>query len=388
MRRRQETAAFRFVEAVGRLHPDPFRSVSRETFELEAERAAAVEAAESRAATVCALMRLGALLGVRNGHTGIHALAEHGDPLHFYPLRPYEFEDGFFVVSAANPEHVGAEILSIDGLPIPTLAAQVEGLVPQDNHSTILARRPGYLMAAEVLAGLRGGEDAKRTFLLRPRFGEPFEVALDPVPAARYSAVLDAERRLPPWPGVRYLERRDEQAWIDRLSERQVVLIGYNVTDDAESLASRIASLARENPPAALVLDLRHNGGGDNTTYAPLLSVLQRQAEAAELLVLTSRITFSAAMQLVVDLEARTNATFVGEATGGSPNQFGDAVRVELPTVGLLAHVATISWETAGAGDERLTREPDLDVPLRSDDFFAGRDPVLEAALGAVGART
>jgi hypothetical protein len=89
-------------------------------------------------------------------------------------------------------------------------------------------------------------------------------------------------------------------------------------------------------------------------------------------------------MQLVVDLEARTDAVFMGEPTGGSPNQFGDAVRVELPATGLLARVATIWWETAGRDDERLARAPDVAVPSLSGDFFADRDRVLEAALEVV----
>ena len=55
----------------------------------------------------------------------------------------------------------------------------------------------------------------------------------------------------------------------------------------------------------------------------------------------------------------------------GGRNVFG-----ELSTV-----TATVSWETAGSGDTRPTRVPDVEVPLRSEDFFAGRDPVLDAAL-------
>ena len=87
------------------------------------------------------------------------------------------------------------------------------------------------------------------------------------------------------------------------------------------------------------------------------------------------------AMQLVVDLERRTPAVFVGEPTGGSPNQYGDAISVALPRTGLTARVATVSWETAGPGDERTTLEPDVAVPADSRAFFAGRDLALEAAL-------
>jgi hypothetical protein len=91
-------------------------------------------------------------------------------------------------------------------------------------------------------------------------------------------------------------------------------------------------------------------------------------------------VTFSAAMQLVVDLERRTSALFVGEPTGASPNHFGDAEPLTLTQTQVRARVATIAWTTAGE-DERLAREPDVAVALDSEAFFAGRDPVLEAAL-------
>ena len=39
------------------------------------------------------------------------------------------------------------------------------------------------------------------------------------------------------------------------------------------------------------------------------------------------------------------------------------------------------SWTTAGPDDERMTREPDVPVPLESTPYFAGRDAVLDAAL-------
>jgi hypothetical protein len=359
------------VAAVLEHHPDPFRSVTREEFEDAAAFASAAASEGSRSDAVRALMRLGALLGERNGHTGIHPLDPHPEPLHFFPLRLYEFDDGFFVVSAPDRALVGAQLLEIGGLPIDALAEQVAPLVPRDNEWTVRARRPSYLMAAEIESG---------PYTLRPRSGDRVELELEPLPAAEYIATLDADRRLP-------VARRDERSWVESLGDGRI-LVAYNMTrGETESLAAEIAELARAEPPDTLVLDLRLNNGGDNTTYGPLLAELERRAETARLVVLTSRITFSAAMQLVVDLEQRTSAVFVGEPTGASPNHFGDAVAVELPETGLLAKVATVSWETAGRGDQRLTRTPDIPVPLRSEDFFAGRDPALDVALAQSGGR-
>ena len=72
-------------------------------------------------------------------------------------------------------------------------------------------------------------------------------------------------------------------------------------------------------------------------------------------------------MQLIVELEQDTQAVFVGEPTGGSPNQYGDATKVELPNSGLNAFVATVAWKTAGEFDDRVTRMPDIPVRQNLD---------------------
>jgi hypothetical protein len=111
---------------------------------------------------------------------------------------------------------------------------------------------------------------------------------------------------------------------------------------------------------------------------------MQDLSNTTRLAVLTSRVTFSAAMQLIVDLEQTTPAIFVGEPTGGSPNQYGDATAIRLPNAGLNAHVATIAWQTAGASDDRLTREPDIAVVLESKEYFDTDDRVLKTAVTAL----
>jgi hypothetical protein len=339
------------AEAVERLHPDPFRSISREQFLAAAE----------RAETPVELMRLLTLLGERNGHTAVHPLAGHARPLHAFPLGLHEFADGVFVVAAADPSLVGRELVAVGGVPIDELNSALEPLVARDNDWTVLARRPAYAVTAEILNEL-GVTDARATFEFHGR--RPFE--LRAVAASDYDALVANDFPL------RSLGTIDG-----------ALHVAYNVTrgdttDFAREIEAGSAGLDR------LVLDLRHNGGGNNQTYGPLLEALERlTARGKRLAVLISRVTFSAAMQLVVDLEQRTPAVFVGEPTGGSPNQFGDAMPVELPTAGLTARVATVSWTTAGEDDERVTKEPDVHVPVTAGAFFAGDDPTLRAALEA-----
>jgi hypothetical protein len=375
-------------EAIAAWHPHPFRCVAADEFAARVDAAARQVAVGDRSVAVVELMRLAALLGHRNGHTVIFPADENPDPLHLYPIALYEFEDGVFVVaSAVDRDLVGFELEAVAGLPVEELLARLEPLVARDNEWTVRARRPLYLVTAEVLRGLLQAPETT-PFDLRGPFGS-VRVVLDPVPAPQwYARLRDAfpawDTRLPRRTELMFRGGRDRPHWTATLRNGDAAYVAYELTrGELTGFAGDVEALVGQHGIGQIILDLRLNGGGDNTTYGPLLEVLERATQelGKQLRVLIGRSTFSAAMQLAVDIERRTPAQFVGEPTGGSPNHYGDAGQVVLTDSRLVAYVATLSWTTAGEGDERLMLEPDLPVPVRSADYFAGRDPVLEAAL-------
>jgi hypothetical protein len=375
-------------EAIATWHPHPFRYVPADEFAPQVDAAERQVAGGDRSVAVVELMRLVALLGNRNGHTVIFQADDHPDPLHLYPIAPYEFEDGVFVVaSAVGRDLVGFELEAVAGVPVEELLARLEPLVARDNEWTVRARRPLYLVTAEVLRGLLQASESA-PFDLRGRSGS-VRVVLDPVPAPDwYARLRDAfpawDPRLPRRTELMFRGGREGPHWTATLRNGEAAYIAYELTrGDLTGFAGDVDALVGQLGIAQVLLDLRLNGGGDNTTYGPLLEVLEHATHelGKRLRVLIGRSTFSAAMQLVVDLERRTPAQFVGEPTGGSPNHYGDARQMVLTDSRLVAYVPTVSWTTAGEGDERLALEPDLPVPVRSDDYFAGRDPALEAAL-------
>ena len=104
------------------------------------------------------------------------------------------------------------------------------------------------------------------------------------------------------------------------------------------------------------------------------------------LVVLIDRVTFSAAANLATEIEQSTDGTFVGEPTGGGLNFWDDVRQVHLDhlPVPMMVGVSTRYWQFAEPDDPRLTIDPDVPVTVTAGDFFAGRDPALDAAL-AVG---
>jgi hypothetical protein len=359
------------IERLEAIHPDPYHAVSKADFRAAADRLAARSAHLDRNEIVVELMRLTALFGERDGHAGVFPLdPSHNRSLHLFPIRLYEFEDGFFVVAAiGRPELVGARVVSIGGRPIDDLAAAVEPLVPADNEFSRRARVAQYLVVQEVLAGL--GVSSEEIEL------DGTSVTLEPVEAEAYVEEFpdlfrpQVPQGLPRRPEPAYLARRLRDRWVTMLPG--AVYGAYNVTLGDTTRFAMALSQGQE----PVILDVRHNPGGDNGTYLPVLEALRGR----EVIVLISRTTFSAAANLVTELDQTAEVTFVGEPSGGAPNFYSDPVPVQLPAAGLTVQIAGVYWQKSTPDDPRPAIEPDVPVEVSSEDFFAGRDLVLRAAL-------
>jgi hypothetical protein len=238
---------------------------------------------------------------------------------------------------------------------------------------------------SEVLAGLGVIDHAgSAVFSLVGRDGTPRDVAIEPITVEEDVAWHGGQPlRLPPTDALWLLDQA-KPLWWRYLEDSRTLFVQYNsVEAGINGIADEILARAKGGDVARVVVDLRHNGGGDNTTMAHFEDVLRDPAinRPGRLVVLIGRITFSAAANFATDLEQSSSATFAGEAMGGSPNLYGDARQVGLPYGGQSVFVATRYWQRSTADDQRITIEPDIAADLSSSDYFAGRDPVLQAVF-------
>jgi hypothetical protein len=367
------------VEEMARIHPDVDHQVPLP--ELRAEAADLAERASriSRDELVVGLMRL-TTLGERDGHGGIFLFdPAHTRPFHFYPLRLHDFADGVHVVADATGRGlVGKQLTSIDGVPIAQAIELVEPLVPHDNSSTIRLLLPEYLVCAEVLRGL-GIVAGPATY----GFADGSSVTLtETVPGPSYP--LGTAYHPLPAPRPQLLYRGLGQPFLLAPLERgRSLYLGYHqVVTPPQALLDRILRQARRPGFRRLVVDVRQNGGGNNTTYSPVIDLLRAKPlnRRGKVVVLLGRMTFSAAGNFAAEVDARTRALFVGEPSGGAPNQWGDRAPIPLPQVGLTAYVA-LEYVEVNSRDKRLAVQPDIRVEPTAADFLAGRDPVLRHAL-------
>jgi len=378
---------------IEQIHPDPFRSVSRRRFEAEVNALAGRAASLSRDELLVGVLRVIALLGPRNGHTGLFP----GDPshtreLHLYPLRLYEFTDGLYVVDAVDRSLIRGKLVAIEGMPVGQALERVDPLVPRDNDSNLRGLAPHFLLTAEILDGLGiadGAQSADFTFE-RPG-GERVDVSLASVPASQYvSAFADAlyghyPSILPHAAKPLYLSGTARPMWTRTLAGGRAVYMAFNsVRRPTPGFLRALGRLVRAPKVRRVIVDLRLNGGGDNTTYGQLVDLLASKQvnKRGRLYLLTGRATFSAAANFAAEIDRDTRAIVMGEPTGGGVETYGDTFPLSLPTAGWTVHIAARYHERKkGPGDHRLAVEPDVRVDLTSAQYFAGLDPVLARAL-------
>jgi hypothetical protein len=336
----------------------------------------------------------------RDGHSGAWAMAQQNGLLTAWPVWLWDFPDGLRVVATKGKDTglIGARVTKVGHLPVADARAAVERLVPRDNASSLRANLPMYLLLPEVLTerGVLAPGDPGLT--VERLDGSTTELTVEPIPLTDYRDWVfgawggEFPEGLPPdEAGPPYLRNRDQAFWSETLRNPAAIYVGYNVVARTSGgrlineLANSLETDAAAHPDLPVVIDLRNNGGGDNTTIAPFRRVVEAIAAAdpGRVRLITGRSTFSAAGNFVTDLlvgPQRAGIRLVGEAPGGGLNIYGDVEVVTLPASKIVVLVSGDYHERA-PDDDRLAIEPDRPAEVTWTDYAARRDPVLEAAV-------
>lgn len=373
------------------IHPEPFHGIPREDWVGELRDLQERLPELAREESVVEVMRLVALLS-REGRDGHQfALPQAGHEAPMLPLRLYFFEDDardeLVVTDAMSPydDLVGGTVIALGGVPVEELLALTEPLVPRDGPTTVRSFQPQYVLRTEVLRGL-GLMTGDTVPVTVERDGSESEHDLAPVSFDEHEAWAGwlGVIRLPERDDTRYVRDYDEVLTWERLGSALYV----RVTEIRIRPDLPLERAARDRALDRLVLDLRQNPGGDNTNNPGMVDFVTEfhdRHPGAPVVVITDRVTFSAASNLTTDLERLVDPVFVGEPMGGGLNFWNDVTWVHLDRlpVPMQVGISTRYWQQAADPDDpRLTIEPDLPVTVEAADYFAGRDPTLDAALG------
>ncbi len=333
---------------------------------------------------------------LRDGHARLRAERVRPQWHVSLPVWFGQFAEGVYVteVDPAHPQLLGARLLAVDDRPVADVLAALDPLLTRDNDYWASATGPLWLRRTAFLHAL-GVLDRPDAARLRVRTADGGErtvhlpaqpVAPDALP---HTPPPPDALRLPGPAGAPHLRQRQRPYWFTEYPADQLVFLQYNsiLDDPGQPWAPFLASLfERVDRPgvAHLVVDLRHNGGGNTFLAAQLLvEILRRERinRPRGLFVIVGRVTFSAAQNLATMLERYSEAVFVGEPTGSSPNFVGETVPFRLPYSGIEANISDLVWQTSWPMDRRVAVVPELAAPPTFADFAAGHDAALERIL-------
>ena len=371
-----------------RHHPDPWHGIGRELYVRAVEAVVARIGQLNDDQLMVEATRLAAMptWAGRDGHGGIYPWGEGTYGTHLLPLRLYRFSDGWFVVDAMAPyeELIGDRVTRIAGHEIEAVLEAVEPLVPRDNEQQILSQGGLLMGTVEVLHGLGLVTDAETPVSVE--LDGNGEVAVNAVPMTTFQSWAGGHHvhSLPARPdGPAWIRNLEEDGWWEWQADTGTAYLQLNlVADRNPTMLDELRARLTDGGVERIVLDLRHNPGGNNTLYAGLFELLDdADADGLPLYVIMGRATFSAAGNLLTDLEQETDAILVGEDSGNSPNQYGNSIPTELAHSGLVFRVAPQYIVAGDPDDPRITIHPDLPAPLSSADYFGDRDPAMAAIL-------
>ena len=371
-----------------RIHYDPFKMVSREEFEGYVKKLHDDIPRLRDAQIEVGFMKLSRMMG--DGHTTIRP--GHGQPQArlAVPAEFYQFSEGLFVTRAAPKwaDIVGAQVLEIGEHSIEKVYESLDQVISQDNKMWPLFIGANLMRFTRVLNGLGLiGEEDRMSITIKDSEGKTRILTL----------VAEPGQPGDDWPGARksgrpeplYLRDRRTNYWFEYLPESKTVFFQYNAvqhipSDPLPDFCDRLFKFINEHEVARLVVDMRWNSGGNNFLNRPIVHGLIRNDkinQRGKLFVIVGRQTFSAAMNGAAEIERNTNAIFVGEPTGSSPNFVGESIPVNLPYSRMNGSISDLYWQSSVAMDYRTWISPLLYAPPSFAQYAANRDPAMEAIM-------
>jgi hypothetical protein len=360
-------------------------------------------------AVLVGLARIAAI--ANNAHTRLYFLRNRTE-VRRMPLRVWWFGKELRVVRAAPSyaHYLGCRIDRIGGLSSAAAKAKVDGLFA--GSPTWRTYMSGYsLTSGDVLHGVGIAATAERVryrftdcgrfngsesiaSLPLTRSAKPLESWWDLAPhyagaADDWKQVLGADPENAPL----YLRHPDRNFWFDAGALGGPFYIQYNrAADAADESMSRFADRAGDaiatSKPAAIIVDLRFNTGGNGSLTPKLVDAVKRAPAATPVYVVTGRTTFSAGIVATALLREARHVTIVGEPVGDALDFWAEGGNIILPYSGLYVHFANGAHSlspkpcpTKAYCDDLnvASLAPDIQAPLTWAAYRARLDPALDS---------
>ena len=281
------------------------------------------------------------------------------------------------MVGPGYEQALGSRIVAINGVPIARARELAATLTPVAETTGLQDLRiDAYLSIGKVLHGLDITQDRNSAqYLLATDDGRQITVQV--------SAVLPGEE--PKWINASSSVPLSEQPVTGSgactlLVTDHMLYCNIRMILQLESVSNQMLKMLQEDHPDKLVIDLRHNGGGDyNLGLRYLIDPISKDKSInrpGHLFVLIGPDTFSAAMSNAAQFRSKTHATLVGQQVGERPTSYQEPREFTLPPSPLIVRYSTKYYSFSN--DSTNVLAPDQKVATTWADYKAGQDPALD----------
>jgi hypothetical protein len=313
----------------------------------------------------------------------------------YLPLRPYAFPEGVFIIEAADSSLVGSRIVRI-------------GRMSTDSIFRVFAQSKGgdgdmellwLVSSLEWTHLLKGVGAIARTDSVPLVVQSPSGVMRTVTLATNATPPQERQDKLLPPRGVTapmFLRNLSQVHWEQALPDYDALYLQVNnIQNDADetlqAFGARIGAVLDASKPKNVIIDLRHNNGGNTTLYVELLRTLiaYTRTPGTQVYALIGRRSYSATGNFVTDLERLVRPIWIGEASSECCNLHGDPTPVTLPYSRIQGEFSVVRWNySINPFDGRREMSPDVPVQLTAKAYFAGQDPALDATLRLIRERS
>ena len=365
-----------FVKQLTILHPDAYANTPKPKFDAAVKELDAKLDYMNPDEVYVGFDQLANLIG--DGHTYVDMPSDHENlPL---DITRFGTEERIDAVAPGYERALGARVVGVGDAPLVKVHALLATLTPVAETPGLRNLRADLFLSTGLMLhgiGITPTHDAA-TFVLAGDDGKQFSV--------EFKAL--ARGASPQWvyaasPRPLAEQPVDRSAPCRYLRPEHTVYCNIKMILQLEKPSQQMLELIHREHPNKVVIDLRHNGGGDyNLGMQYLIRPLQQDASInrkGHLFVLIGPDTFSAAMSNAAQFRTMTHAVLVGEPVGERPNTFQEPREFTLPNSRWVVRYSTRFYKFA-TGTENVIA-PDKQIEQSWADYKTGRDDALEWVL-------
>jgi hypothetical protein len=377
------------VDELERSHPAPWHATRREDFLRVLATPLPPGLSDPQRAEARAVVLQRALALLAEGHTHVEA----GVFARSLPLLVRHLSDGYWVRAVAadgtvDPAIVAGRITRLGNVSVDEAVERLRPYVPAETPPFVAEGIAFAMQSVALLVAAGMADPGSRTLSIEIEQGGqrlqrtvPFSEA---PPSGPMTGVLDRGGISP----AETLVRGRESYWYRYLRDEGVIVFQYNRCAEDEDrpfapfVEDLFAAVEREHP-RRLIIDLRNNTGGNSSLFTnEVMPRLRRSSLAGPhaIVALIEPRVFSSGIFAVAELRRDTRAVLVGEATGEGPDHYGYPRTFTLPSTKLTLRYSRSFFRLVD-GAHTGPIEPDFPVATTGAVHFAGKDPVLAAAI-------